>query len=169
MAALLFHYGIEQPLWRQVGLIQAGPSLADSNCSIRLQKPELSALQQALSSRGLPPYGPLIHYTDPFLMQAAPLRGLRQWQGPRLLACGDLHHGNRPIETLAAYLDAEPHDAVLLTLNTALVAEVRQQLRALVISLPPTFFLYDSAVSVERRRLELLHTDSLNPIQPNFN
>ena len=55
MAALLFHYGIEQPLWNQVGLIQAGPSLADSSCSIRLHSPELAALQQALSRRGLPP------------------------------------------------------------------------------------------------------------------
>ena len=166
MAALLFHYGIEQPLWHQVGLIQAGPSLADSNCSIRLQTPELTALQQTLSRRGLPPYGPLIHYTDPFLLQAAPLRGLRQWQGPRLLACGDLHHGNSPIETLAAYLEAEPHDAVLLTFNPALVAEVRKRLRVPVRSLPPTFFRYPSAVPVERPLLQLLHVGSLGPHHP---
>ena len=166
MVALLFHYGALQPLWQQHGLIQAGPSLADGNCSIRLQKPELAALQQALSSRGLPAYGPLIHYTDPFLLQAAPLRGLRHWQGPRLLACGDLHHGNSPIETLAAYLDAEPHDAVLLTFNPALVAEVRKRLRVPVRSLPPTFFRYPSSVPVERPRLELLHVGSLGPHHP---
>ena len=166
MAALLFHYGIEQPLWHQVGLIQAGPSLADSNCSIRLQKPELAALQQALSRRGLPPYGPLIHYTDPFLLRSTALRGLRQWQGPRLLACGDLHHGNSPIETLAAYLEAEPHDAVLLTFNPALVAEVRKRLRVPVRSLPPTFFRYPSAVPVERHLLQLLHVGSLGPHHP---
>ena len=166
MAALLFHYGIEQPLWHQVGLIQAGPSLTDSNCSVRLQTPELAALQQALRSRGLPPYGPLIHYTDPFLLQAAPLRGLRQWQGPRLLACGDLHHGNSPVETLAAYLEAEPHDAVLLTFNPALVTEVRKRLRVPVRSLPPTFFRYPSAVPVERPLLQLLHVGSLGPHHP---
>ena len=166
MAALLFHYGALQPLWHQVGLIQAGTSLADSNCSICLQTPELAALQQTLSSRGLPPYGPLIHYTDPFLLQAAPLRGLRQWQGPRLLACGDLHHGSSPIETLAAYLEAEPHDAVLLTFNPALVAQVRKRLRVPVRSLPPTFFRYPSAVPVERPRLELLHVGSLGPHHP---
>ena len=166
LPALLFHHGIEQPLWHQVGLIQAGPSLADSNCSIRLQTPELTALQQALSRRGLPPYGPLIHYTDPFLLQAAPLRGLRQWQGPRLLACGDLHHGNSPIESLAAYLEAEPHDAVLLTFNPALVAEVRKRLRVPVRSLPPTFFRYPSALPVERPLLQLLHVGSLGPHHP---
>jgi len=166
VSALLFHYGIEQPLWHQVGLIQAGPSLADSNCSIRLQTPELGALQHALSRRGLPPYGPLIHYTDPFLLQAAPLRGLRQWQGPRLLACGDLHHGNSPIETLAAYLKAEPHDSCLLTFNPALVAEVRKRLRVPVRSLPPTFFRYPCAVPVERPLLQLLHVGSLGPHHP---
>ena len=166
MAILLFHYGIEQPLWHQVGLIQAGPSLADSNCSIRLQTPELTALQQSLSIRGLPPYGPLIHYTDPFLLRSAPLRGLRQWQGPRLLACGDLHHGNSPLETLAAYLEAEPHDAVLLTFNPALVTAVRKRVRVPVRSLPPTFFRYPSAVAVERPLLELLHVGSLGPHHP---
>ena len=166
MSALLFHYGIEQPLWHQVGLIQAGPSLADSSCTIRLQTPELAALQQALGRRGLAPYGPLIHYTDPFLLRSAPLRGSRQWQGPRLLACGDLHHGSNPIELLAAYLEAEPHDAVLLTFNPALVAEVRKRLRVPVRSLPPTFFRYPSAVPVERPLLQLLHVGSLGPHHP---
>jgi len=41
---------------------------------------------------------------------------------------------------LAAYLEAEPHDAVLLTFNPVLVAQVRQRLRVPVRSLPPSFF-----------------------------
>ena len=104
-----------------------------------------------------------------FVSQAAlrpPLRGLRHWPGPRLLACGDLHHGSNPIEVLAAYLEAEPHDAVLLTFNPALVAEVRQRLRVPVRCLPPTFFRYPSAVPVERPLLQLLHVGSLGPHHP---
>ena len=82
MAALLFHYGIEQPLWHQFGLIQTGSSLAESNCSIHLQTPELAALHRALSSRGLPPYGPLIHYNDPLPSAIAPPAGSAAVAGP---------------------------------------------------------------------------------------
>ena len=67
---------------------------------------------------------------------------------------------------LALYLEAEPHDAVLLTFNPALVAEVRKRLRVPVRSLPPTFFRYPSAVPVDRPRLELLHVGSLGPHHP---
>jgi len=155
---LLFHYGALQPLWQQPGLIQVGPAMDTP--------PRVEALLAALQQRGLDHRAVLLHYTDPFLLQAAPLRGLRQWKGPRLLACGDLHHGIRPIETLAAYLEAEPHDAVLLTFNPALVAEVHKQLRVPVRSLPPTFFRYPSAVPVQRPLLELLHVGSLGPHHP---
>ena len=119
--ALLFHYGVFQPLWQQPGLIQAGPAMGTP--------PNVEALLAALQQRGHDRRAVLLNYSDPFLLRSAPLRELRQWPGPRLLACGDLHHGKNPIETLAAYLEAEPHDAVLLTFNPALVAEVRQRLR----------------------------------------
>jgi len=128
--------------------------------------PSVEANGAALQQRGLDRRAVLLHYTDPFLLRSAPLRGLRHWPGPRLLACGDLHHGNNPIEVLAAYLEAEPHDAVLLTFNPALVAELRQRLRVPVRSLPPTFFRYPSAVPVERPLLQLLHVGSLGPHHP---
>ncbi len=63
---------------------------------------------------GLPARGVLLHYTDHFLLRAQPLRWLCHWCGPRLLVCGDLHHGERPLDVLAAYQGAEPYDAVLL-------------------------------------------------------
>ena len=86
--------------------------------------------------------------------------------GPRLLACGDLHHGSSPIETLAAYLEAEPHDAVLLTFKPALVAQVRQRLRVPVRSLPPSFFRYPAAVPAAQPLRQLLHVGSLGPHHP---
>ena len=152
-----------QLLWQQPGLTQVGPAI-----QTELQHGELSVDRILGAVGGIDPCRPgvLLHYTDPFLMQAAPLRGLRQLQGPSLLACGDLHHSNSPIETLAAYLEAEPHDAVLLTFNPALVAEVRKRLRVPVRSLPPTFFCYPSAVRVERPLLHLLHVGSLGRTIP---
>ena len=128
--------------------------------------PSVEALLAVLQQRGHDRRAVLLHYSDPFMLRSAPLRGLRHWPGPRLLACGDLHHGSNPIELLAAYLEAEPHDAVLLTFNPALVAEVRQRLRVPVRCLPPTFFRYPSALPVERPRLELLHVGSLGPHHP---
>jgi len=66
----------------------------------------------------------LLNYSDPFVLRARPLRDLRSWQGPLLLACGDLHHASSPIDTLAAYLEPEPQDAVPLTFHPALVLNV---------------------------------------------
>ena len=114
---MLVHSSPLQPLWHQPGLIQVSPAIQTV-----LQHGELS-VERILGAVGsIKPGRPgvLLHYSDPFLMRARPLRGLSQWQGPRLLACGDLHHGTAPLETLAAYLEAEPHDAVLLTFNPAL-------------------------------------------------
>jgi len=156
--ALLCHYGAFQPLWQQPGLIQAGPAMGTP--------PSVEALIANLQQRGIDRRAVLLHYSDPFLLRSAPLRGLRQWPGPRLLACGDLHHGSNPIEVLAAYLEAEPHDAVLLTFNPALVTEVRKRLRVPVRSLPPTFFRYPSAVPIERPLLQLLHVGSLGSHHP---
>jgi hypothetical protein len=95
-----------------------------------------------------------------------PLRGLRRWPGPKLLICGDLHHGPDPIGTLAAYLQAEPHHAVLLTFNPALLDVVRQRINVPVRCLPPTLFRYPSAKPVEQSRPELLHVGSLGPYHP---
>jgi hypothetical protein len=123
----------------------------------------IQALQAALMRAGLPPRDVLLHYTDPFLLRAQPLRGLRHWCGPRLLVCGDLHHGERPLEVLAAYQGAEPHDAVLLSFNPALLPAVRQRLQVPVRALPPSFFCYPAAVRVDQLRHVLLHVGSLWP------
>ncbi len=80
--------------------------------------------------------------------------------------CGDLHHGERPLDALAAYLEAEPHDAVLLTFNPAMLSTVCQRLRVPVRALPPTFFRYPAAQRVAQPRLELLHVGSLGPHHP---
>ena len=165
--ALLFHYGAFQPFWQQPGLIQVGPRLnGGSSSSVQVRDPAVQGLQASLAQAGLPARGVLLHYTDPFLLRAQPLRGLRDWCGPRLLVCGDLHHGERPLDALAAYLEAEPHDAVLLTFNPAMLSAVRQRLRVPVRTLPPTFFRYPAAERVPQPRLELLHVGSLGPHHP---
>jgi hypothetical protein len=160
---VLVHSSSWQPLWEQSMLTQVGPAIQAA-----LQHGELSVerILGVIGDKSPVQPGVLLHYSDPFLLQARPLRGLRQWQGPRLFACGDLHHGTGPIETLAAYLEAEPHDAVLLTFNPALVADVRQRLRVPVRSLPPSFFRYPAAVPVAQPRRELLHVGSLGPHHP---
>ena len=159
----LVHSSPKQPLWQQPGLTQVGTAI-----QAPLQHGEMSVARilGAVGGIDLGRPGVLLHYSDPFLLRARPLRGLRQWQGPRLLACGDLHHGSRPIDMLAAYLEAEPHDAVLLTFNPALVAQVRQRLRVPVRSLPPSFFRYPAAVPAAQPRRELLHVGSLGPHHP---
>ena len=163
---LLIHHGAYQPLWQQSGLIQVGPQISDGPASLRLMELSVAELRNALLQRGWAPKGVLIQYTDPFLLRAAPLRGIRQWPGPRLLACGDLHHGPNPIGTLQEYCAAEPHDAVLLTFNPALLQEVQQRLPMPVRCLAPTFFRYPAATPVPTPRLELLHVGSLGPHHP---
>jgi len=165
--ALLFHYGAFQPFWQQPGLIQAGPRLnGGSSSSVQVRDPAVQGLQASLAQAGLPARGVLLHYTDPFLLRAQPLRGLRHWCGPRLLVCGDLHHGECPLDVLEAYLEVEPHDAVLLTFNPAMLSAVRQRLNVPVRALPPTFFRYPAAERVAQPRLVLLHVGSLGPHHP---
>jgi hypothetical protein len=77
-----------------------------------------------------------------------------------------MHHGERPLDVLADYLEAEPHDAVLLTFNPAMLSAVRQRLSVPVRALPPTFFRYPAAERVPQPRLELLHVGSLGPHYP---
>ena len=162
----LFHYGAFQPLWQQPGLIQAGPRVHEGSGGIQVKALVVDHLNAALHRRGSHSVGVLVHYTDPFLLRSHPLRGLRQWMGPRLLVCGDLHHGESPLDVLAAYLEVEPHDAVLLSFNPALLAAVRQRLSIPVRALPPTFFLYPWAPRVVNPRLQLLHVGSLGAHHP---
>ena len=163
---LLMHHGAYQPLWHQPGLIQVGPKINDGPTSLRLMELSVAGLRKALRQRGWASKGVLIQYTDPFLLRAAPLRGIRQWPGPRLLACGDLHHGPDPIGSLQQYCAAEPHDAVMLTFNPALLNEVQQRLPMPVRCLAPSFFRYPGATSSPTPRLELLHVGSLGPHHP---
>jgi hypothetical protein len=93
--AALFHYGAFQLLWQHGGLIQAGPRLRDGSTSMQVQGLDIQALQAALVRARLHARGVLLQYTDPLLLRAQPLSGLRHWCGPRLLVCGDLHHGER--------------------------------------------------------------------------
>ena len=163
---LLMHHGAYQPLWQQPGLIQVGPQINDGPRSLRLMELSVAGLRKALGQRGWASKGVLIQYTDPFLLRAAPLSGIRQWPGPRLLACGDLHHGPDPIGSLQQYCAAEPHDAVLLTFNPALLNEVQQRLPMPVRCLAPSFFRYPAATPSPTPRLELLHVGSLGPHHP---
>jgi len=163
---LLIHHGAYQPLWQQPGLIQVGPQITDGPTRLRLTELSVAALCNALQRRGWAAKGVLIQYTDPFLLRATPMRGIRQWPGPRLLACGDLHHGPDPIGTLQQYCAAEQHDAVLLTFNPALLHEVQQRLPMPVRCLAPTFFRYPAAIASPSPRLELLHVGSLGPHHP---
>jgi len=163
---LLIHHGAYQPLWQQIGLIQVGPRISDGPASLRLMDLSVAELRNALLRRGWASKGVLIQYTDPFLLRAAPMRGVRQWPGPRLLACGDLHHGPNPIGTLQEYCAAEPHDAVLLTFNPTLLKEVQQRLPMPVRCLAPTFFRYPAATPGPTPRLELLHVGSLGTHHP---
>lgn len=163
---LLIHHGAFQPLWQQPGLIQVGPQITDGPASLQLMELSVAGLSNALQRRGWAAKGVLLQYTDPFLLRAAPMRGIRQWPGPRLLACGDLHHGPDPVGTLQQYCAAEPHDAVLLTFNPVLLQDVQHRLLMPVRCLAPTFFRYPAATPSQTPRLELLHVGSLGPHHP---
>ena len=163
---LLIHHGAYQPLWQQPGLIQVGPQIADGPESLWLMELSIDGLQNALKRQGWPSKGVLIQYTDPFLLRAAPMRGIREWSGPSLLACGDLHHGPDPVGTLQQYCAAEPHDAVLLTFNPALLQDVQQRLPMPVRCLAPSFFRYPTVTPTPMPRLELLHVGNLSHHHP---
>ena len=163
---LLIHHGAYQPLWEQPGLIQVGPQIIDGPASLRLMELSVAGLRDVLLQRGWASKGVLIQYTDPFLIRAAPMRGIRDWPGPRLLACGDLHHGPDPVGTLQQYCKKEPHDAVLLTFNPALLQNVQQRMEVPVRCLAPSFFRYPAATPSPTPRMELLHVGSLGPHHP---
>lgn len=162
----LIHHGAYQPLWQQSGLIQAGPHINNGPQSLQLTEMSVAGLRNALWQRGRAAQGVLLQYTDPFLLRATPMRGIREWPGPTLLTCGDLHHGPDPIGSLQQYCAAEPHDAVLLTFNPALQKDVQQRLPMPVRCLAPSFFRYPAATPHPAPRLELLHVGSLGPHHP---
>ena len=163
---VLFHYGPFQPLWQRPGMIQCGPGLVAGETSLPVAVCEVRAIQQALTSRGRSTAAVLLHYTDPFLIRAAPLRSLRRWRGPRLLVCGDLHHGPAPIDTLEAYLDKEFHDAVLLAFNPMLLTEVQARLAVPVHCHPPGFFRYPRCHRHPQPARRLVHVGSLGSHHP---
>ncbi len=161
--SFLFHYGTYQSLWDQPDLIQCGPNISESSPGIFVGSANISCLNKAIFERGLSNRSVLIHYTDPFLLRAAGLSGMNEWCGPKLLVCGDLHHGPSPIETLIDYHAKEFHDAVLLTFNPLLLENVRKKLSVPTHSIPPAFFRYPFRRTNVSRSLHLLHVGSLGP------
>jgi hypothetical protein len=69
---VLFHYGTDQSLWQQPGLIQAGPRLTGGTSSVQVRAPGVQSLQASLAHAGLPARGVLLHYTDPFCFAPTP-------------------------------------------------------------------------------------------------
>lgn len=158
---LLFHYGSFQKDWQQDGIVQAGPSIEYQTLEAIHSPPHISWLRLTLASLGTESDMVLLHYTDPFILRSRPLVGLHDWPGAKILACGDLHHGPAPLETLEAYLEHEPHDAVLLTFNPALLPEVRLRLSVPVRCLAPSFFRYPVANRSAQPKPILLHIGSV--------
>ncbi len=158
---VLFHYGCYEPLWEQPTLIQAGPNISDSISSINVPDTSIHLLKKKLNQNF--PYQKhlLIHYTDPFYMRQNPLKGLKEWMAPAILACGDLHHGHQPISTLSSYLSKERHDAVILTFNPSLLDQVKDAISIPVNSLPPSFFRYPSSKKSESPIFSLIHIGSI--------
>jgi len=163
---LLFHYGPYEPLWHQPGLVQCGPRVTPGDHAVAVVTPTVPALMGALRARGLASAGVLIHYTDPFLIRAGVLQGLSQWPGPRVLVCGDLHHGPAPIDTLVAYHQQQFHDAVLLAFNPILLTQVQSRLPVPVHCYPPGFFRYPARRRHLAPQLQLVHVGSLGPHHP---
>ena len=164
--AVLFHYGPYQPLWRQPGLVQCGPQVTDQVDGFTVSEPDVRCIQRGLRQRQGDSRAVLLHYTDPFLMRAAPLGGLEHWCAPRLLICGDLHHGPEPIPTLARYLQRQPHHAVLLAFNPYLLKQVEAALTIPVHCYPPGFFRYPRRQRIADPQLRLVHVGSLGAHHP---
>ena len=154
----LIHHGATTPL-AATRQIQVGPQITDGPSSLRLTELSMTELRNALRRRGWL-QSALLQYTDPF--SALPRCGHRQWPGPRLLACGDSHHGPDPIGSPQQYCAAEPHDAVLLTFNPALEGATAVADAGALPS--PKRFRYPVATPSPTPRLELPHVGSLDPI-----
>lgn len=70
---VLFHYGARQDLWKGE-LLQVGPGIASSFSRVADVAPTVQDLVQSLRDRLFPPWPPLLHYTDPFILRARPLK-----------------------------------------------------------------------------------------------
>lgn len=70
-SVVLVHSGTLQPLWQQPGLTQVGPAIQSA-----LQHGELSVERILVAVDGIDPGRPgvLLHYSDPFVLRARPLR-----------------------------------------------------------------------------------------------
>ncbi len=158
---LLYHYADYQPLWAQENLIQAGPFISTNSPGIKIVNHSVRGLKTSLEEIGLNDKSILIHYTDPFFLSKFPLEGLNKWHGPKLLACGDLHHGNQPLNTLDNYLKEEAYDAVLITFNPSLLGKIRSFTNIPVHSYPPSFFRYPKIKKEKSPIMHLLHVGSI--------
>ena len=163
LPVFLFHYGPFEPLWQQDGLIQCGPRIPIGTPGINVKVLNIAHLKNALNRQGIPSNGVLVHYLDPFIIRTNILEGLKYWYGPKLLVCGDLHHGESPITTLADYQSREFHDSVLLAFNPMLYQEVRRALSVPVHCCPPGFFRYPKRYPNPNVKNCLLHIGSIGP------
>lgn len=161
----LFHYAPFQPLWERNGLVQCGPLVLKQQLGVPSIN-EIKSLKDSLSIQGFNPKGILIHYTDPFIIRANALQGLKHWNGPKLLVCGDLHHGPSPIETLIQYQKNEFHDSIILAFNPMLLEKVKAELNVPVHSNPPSFFSYPQRVRNISPIKALLHIGSIGSHHP---
>ena len=93
--------------------LSGGLQIADGPESIHVAEMSVAALRGLQKEAGL--IEVLIQYTDPFLLRANSMRGIREWKGPKLLAAATSITDRST--KLCAILLIWPHDAVLLTFN----------------------------------------------------
>ncbi len=86
----------------------------------------------------------LLHYIDPFLLKGPiPLSNLDLWKGPKILICGDLHHGTEDsIRMVKEYLDREFHDSIVIAFNPSLSSKLKSEIGVPIHISPPGFFRY---------------------------
>tara|TARA_Y100001968_G_C19428984_1_gene755959 strand:+ start:1227 stop:2132 length:906 start_codon:yes stop_codon:yes gene_type:complete len=161
---ILFHYSKYQEAWEQANLIQAGPSIDNNKNGIEIKEASISLLQKELLLKFPHNKYTLIYYTDPFFISSKPLRGLNKWKLPKIIACGDLHHGFNllnPINTLKNYLEEESFNSAILTFNPILIKKVRENIKIPVNSFPPSFFKYPKEKRTLSPIFKLIHIGSI--------
>ena len=161
MRYILFHYANYHHLWRQEGLFQCGPNVHDGLDSFNVAEPRVDLILDRICTRDFTDKSILIHYTDPFILRSHPLTGLSKWTGPRLLVCGDLHHGPSPVDTLKSYLLNQFHDGVLLAFNPSHLDVARNEISVPVVSCPPSFFRYPKPERLHPPNPLMVHVGSL--------
>jgi len=166
MSCLIYHYGKYEAVWFRPGLYQAGPNISTNAFGIKIQSTDINIIRSTMVAQAIDPRIPLIYYTDNFYLRSAPLCNIRAWPGPKILVCGDLHHGDSPLETLERYLRLEFFDAVLLLCNPSMLNQVRRMVAVPVRFLPPSFFKYESANRIPSPNPMLLHVGSIGAHHP---